>query len=336
MPRLKPPIKAAVVGYGPLFSMGKYHVESMSATGRMEVVAVCDTDRKRLKAARADLEDVRTYDDARKLATDAEVQLVAVVVPHNVHCAVTLPLLKAGKHVVVEKPFALTIKECDRMIEAAKQAGVTLSVFHNRRQDGDFLAAKDIIDKGYIGEVFHLETAIGGYSRPGQWWRSSKEISGGVFYDWGAHYVDWALHLVPGKMKTVSGQFQKRVWKQTTNEDHVEAYVKFDSGAVAHIQISDIAAAPKPRWYILGTKGAIVDTGGAGKFTVYTRTRGRIASFEVKHYETVWNYYEMLADHLIKGAPNPVTPQSARRVIALMELAERSSRTGKEQAVPYE
>jgi len=336
MPRLKPPVKAAVVGYGPAFGMGKYHAESMKATGVIEVVAVCDPDPKRLKAARNEMGDVRTYDDVRKLAKDKDVQLAAVVVPHNVHCAVALPLLKAGKHVVVEKPFALTIKECDRMIEAAEKAGVTLSVFHNRRQDGDFLAVKDIISQGYIGDVFHFEATSGGYSRPGEWWRSNKKISGGLFYDWGAHFVDWVLQLMPGKIKTVSGQFQKRVWKHTTNEDHVEAYVKFDSGAIAHIQLSDIAAASKPKWYILGTEGAIVDTGREGKFTVYTRARDRVASFEVEHYKTVWNYYDMLADHLIKGAPNPVTPQSARRVIAMIELAERSSKTGKEQTVPYE
>jgi predicted dehydrogenase len=333
---MKPPIKTAVVGYGPLFSMGKYHAQSMNATGVMEVVAVCDTDPKRLKAAREDLGDVRTYNDAGKLAKDKDVQLAAVVVPHNVHCAVTLPLLRAGKHVVVEKPFAVTIKECDRMIEAAKKAGVVLSVFHNRRQDGDFLAVKDIIDQGYIGDVFHFEAACGGYGHPPKTWRSDKKMSGGVFYDWGAHYVDWMLQMVPGKMKTVSGQFQKRVWKDTTNEDHVEAYVKFDSGAVAHVQVSDIVAARKPKWYILGSEGAIVDTGHDGKFTVHTRVRDRLATFEVSHRDTVWNYYESLADHLVKGAPNPVTPESARRVIAVMALAERSSKTGKEQTVPYE
>ena len=137
-------------------------------------------------------------------------------------------------------------------------------------------------------------------------------------------------------MKTVIGQFQKRVWKNVTNEDHVEAYVKFDSGAVAHVQLSHLAAAGKPKWYILGTKGAIVDTGD-GQFTVHTRTHERMASFQVKYYESTWaSYYEMLADHLTKGAPNPVTPESARRVIAVMELAERSSKTGKEQTVPYE
>jgi len=336
MPRLKPPIKAAVVGYGPAFGMGRHHANAMAQTGRIQVVAVCDTDPARLRAAREELGEVRVYSSAGKLAQDEEVQLAAVVVPHNAHVKVAVPLLEAGKHVVVEKPMALTIRECNRMIEAARKAGVSLSVYHNRRYDGDFMAIRDVIERGYIGEVFLLETHFGGYSRPRNWWRSDKKVSGGAFYDWGAHFVDWVLHLVPGRMRTVSGQFQKRVWKHVTNEDHCEAYIRFDSGAVAHIVHSSIAAASLPKWYILGTRGAIVDR-GAGQFTVTTRVKEHLASFEVKYYESRWaDYYEALADHLTRDAPNPVTPESARRVIAVLELAERASRTGKEQKVPHE
>ena len=125
---------------------------------------------------------------------------------------------------------------------------------------------------------------------------------------------------------------------RTDPADAVRAAVRGyeDARVAAYSQISDIAAARKPKWYILGTEGAIVDMGREGKFTVYTHVRDHIASFEVKHYETVWNYNEKLADHLVKGAPNPVTPESARRVIAQIEMAERSHKTGKEQVVPYE
>ena len=338
MPRLTPPIKAAVVGYGPAFNMGAHHANLMKQTGRIEVAAVCDRDESRLEAAREELGDVQTFTDVAELAAVADLQLASVVVPHNVHEKVAVALLEAGKHVAVEKPMAIRVEECDRMIEAARKAGVTLSVFHNRRQDGDFRAIKDTIEQGYIGEVFHLEAASGGFSEPrGEgWWRSDKAVSGGAFYDWGAHFMDWVLNLVPGRITTVTGQFQKRVWDRVTNEDHCETFIRFDSGAAAHVQLSSICAAPKPRWYILGTKGAIVDSGG-GQFTVYTRTGSYTASFEVKYYESAWaGYYEKLADHLIDDAQNPVTPESARRVIAVLELAEKASQSGQEQSVPYE
>ncbi len=334
---LKPPIKVAVVGYGPYFNMGASHAQVLNASGSFEVVAVCDVDKARLRVAKADLgEHVRTYSDAMALGRDDEVQLAVIVVPHSAHCQVALALLKAGKHCVVEKPFAVTVKECDRMIAAAKDAGVTLSVYHNRRWDGEFLTLKGLVDAGWIGDVFHVETGLGSYEKPRAWWRSDKEVSGGGLYDWGAHFVDWMLNLVPGKMRTVTGQFQESpVWKQVTNEDHGECYIKFDGGAVAHLQVSTICASPKPKWYVLGTRGAIV--GDGEKFTVTTRVKDRLAEFEAGIGGWAGSaYYEALADHFTKGAPNPVTPESARRVIAVLELAGKSSKTGKEQTVPHE
>ena len=332
MPHLKPPIKTAVVGYG----MGRHHAQQHSDIGGLQHVAICDLDESRLDAARKDFPDVKTYTDVARLARDEEVQLVVVATPHNAHLGVTIALLRAGKHVVVEKPMAITVRECNRMIHTARDAGVALSVYHNRRWDGDFMAIRDIIRQGYIGDVFHFEAHFGDFRRPGDAWRSRKQISGGAFYDWGAHFVDWTLQLVPGKIASVCGQFQKRVWDHVTNEDHCEAYIKFESGAAAHVQLSTIAAAGKPRFYILGTSGAIVDR-AEGQFTVSARADDHIATFEVPYAEFTWaEYYKEMVKHLTEDGPNPVTAESGRRVIGVIEAAERSSRTGRQQNVPYE
>lgn len=333
MPKLNPPVKTAIVGYG----MGATHAHLMRQVEGLQIAAVCDLSEQRLQRAREDIGDIKTYLHVEELAADEEVQLVSVVTPHDVHVSCALPCLNAGKHVVVEKPMAITVEQCDTMIEAARAAGVTLSVFHNRRWDGDFMAARDIIREGYIGDVFHLESHFGRYGRPGASWRSEKQVCGGLFYDWGAHIMDWALNFLEGKkVKSVSGQFQKRLWPEISNEDHVEAYVKFDDGAVAHVQVSNIAAAPKPRWYILGTKGALVDHWG-GELEVSTRVGSHTATFNVKYRESDWPaYYRGMVDHLVNDAPNPVSPESARRVIAVVEMAERSWQSGCEQPVPYE
>ena len=336
MKKLSAPVKVGIVGYGPFFDMGKLHGNAVAAAEGLELEAVCDINEERLAVARKDFEGIKTYSDVEELAADPEIGLAVVATPHNVHLSCALSCLEAGKCVVVEKPMALTAAECTQMIEAAQNAGVTLSVFHNRRRDGEFLTTKDAIEKGCIGDVFHLEAHSGGYDRPSDWWRSEKEISGGLFYDWGAHFLDWVLNLIPGRIRKVSGQFQKRVWDHVTNEDHVEAYMKFDGDAVAHVQLSTIAACGKPRFYILGTNGAIVDR-GEGHIEVFTRLHGYTAQFDVKYYETDWEgYYRDLAAHLLEGKPNPITPESARRVIAVMEAAEISSKTGCEQEVPYE
>ncbi|HUS57933.1 MAG TPA: ThuA domain-containing protein [Planctomycetota bacterium] len=329
----KKPVRCAAIGYGGAFNMGKMHGQQIKEAG-MEYVAVCDVDRARLAEAERDFPGIKTYDDPDKLAADPDVDLVVVITPHNSHAPLSIKCLKAGKHVVTEKPFCITVNEANQMIDAANKAGVMLSVFHNRRWDGDFMTIREVIEKGIIGDVFHLEAYFGGYGHPGTWWRSDKQISGGAFYDWGAHFVDWVLNLMPYKMESITGFFHKRVWFAVSNEDHCQAIIRFEGGRVADIQHSSIARAGKPRFRILGTKGAIVDSWG-GSFKVYTDVEGVNTEMEVKYREGQWKeYWRNVADHLMGGDPLVVTAEQARRVIAVIETAEKSSAAGKTLPAP--
>jgi len=328
-------IRCAVVGYGPAFNMGKAHCEWIKGTEGLELVAVCDIDVKRTALAKQDYPWIETYNDLGELLLKSKVDLVTVVTPHNTHAQLTLQCLKAGKHVIVEKPMCITVKEATAMIEEARKVKVMLTVFHNRRHDGDFLAIKEVIDKGLIGKVFHVEVFGGGYGHPGYWWRSDKKVSGGAIYDWGAHFIDWVLNLVPEKVVSVTGFFHKLAWMDVTNEDEVEAVIRFESGAVADVQLSSIARVGKPRWRILGTKGAILDQGG-GKFKVCTEVDGIPVEMEVKYKASErLPYYRNISDHLLHGKELEVKPEEARRVIAIMETAEKSSKTKKVEPVPY-
>jgi len=327
-------VSCAVIGYGPAFNMGKAHCNWIQKTKGLDLFAVCDLDPKRTEAAKKDFPGIVTFNDVDDLLEES-FDLATIVTPHNVHAPLALKCLEAGRNVIVEKPMCITVDEATRMIEAAKKSGVMLSVFHNRRWDGDFLALKEILRKGLIGEVFHLEAFAGGYGHPGKWWRSDKRVSGGAMYDWGAHFIDWILNLVPGRMEGIVGFSHKLVWKDVTNEDDVRAIIKFDSGAVADFQMSSIARIGKPRWRILGTKGGIVD--GDKSFKVGTFVKGIQADMEVKYKESNWNgFYENISEHLNKGKELAVKPEEARRVIAVMETAERSWKSGKVEKVPYE
>lgn len=328
----KKTVRCGIVGYGGAFDMGKHHGTDINAAGGLQTTAVCDLDARRLKAARADFPGIETFTSLGDML-DA-VDLAVIVTPHNTHAPLALKCLNAGKHVVLEKPFCITLKQANAMIDAAEKRSLTLTCYHNRRHDGDFLAIMDIIRQGLIGEVFHVEAFMGGYRKPGKWWRSQKEISGGAFYDWGAHIVDWLLHICPYGVQSVSGYYHKLVWKGATNEDQVEAKVRFGNGASAGVQISSIAAAGKPRWRILGTKGAITD-GPDGHFKVVTQVKGRSAEITWPFQPSGWNkYYTNLADHLVRGKPLEVTPESARRVIMVLDLAGQSARKGRELPAP--
>lgn len=332
----KPPVRCAVIGYGGAFNMGKHHADWIQGTEGMEIVAVCDIDPSRLEVAQRDFPQVNTYTNVRELLRKQDFDLAVIVTPHNTHAPIAIQCLRAGKHVIVEKPMCIAVREANAMLKVAHANDVMLSVFHNRRWDGDYLAIKEIVDRGIIGKVFHVEMFSGSYHPPHSWWRSEKEISGGAFYDWGAHLLDWLLGIMQERVVSVGGFFHKLVWHDVTNEDNVEAIVAFESGAVAYVQLSQIAAAGKPRWYILGTKGAIVDYGG-GKFTVHTFVNGLRVESEVPYKESHWEeYYRNIAAHLLHGDELIVKPEQARRVIAIMELAERASRRGKMLPMPYE
>ncbi len=329
-------VRAGIIGYGGAFGMGLRHGQSMEATGRMKVVAICDLDKDRRKVAEADWPKATTYAKVDKLLAEAELDLAVIILPHNLHAPVALQCLEAGCHVVTEKPMCLTVAEATAMIDAAREHRRMVSVFHNRRWDGDFMTLRELVcERKLIGDVFHVEMYGGGYGKPGTWWRSFKEVSGGLFYDWGAHYLDWLLQLMPGRVTGVTGFFHKLKWFEVSNEDNVEAAIRFDDGAVAHVHWSSLAMAGKERWRILGTEGAIVSADG--RFVVKTLHGDLPATIEVRYRDSDWDaYYRNIAEHLTGDAELIVTAEQARRVIGIMEYAERSSASGVTEALPYE
>lgn len=331
-------IGCAIVGYGGAFSMGKLHADAIVACKGLDVVAICDVDESRLDFAEDDFPGIKTYTDPDEMLQDDQVELCVLVTPHNTHAPLAIKCSKAGRHVVCEKPFSLTVKEATDMINAAKKAGTVCSVFHNRRRDADYLTIKGLIDSGAIGDVFQVEANAGNYSYPGDWWRSNKAVSGGAFYDWGAHFVDWILNLVPRRIESVFGFFPpKRVWHHVTNEDHCWVTIRFEGGVMATFEQSNIAAISKNKWRILGTRGGITMGDNDTVKLVQVQDDGRKTESDVPFVEGDWHgYYRSLADHLILGEPLEVTPESARRVIGVLSLAEQSSAKGKPVPMPYE
>lgn len=334
-------IRCGVIGYGGAFNMGRAHAEYITQTDGLELTGVCDLDASRTQAAQQDFPHIKTYNDVDEMLSAPDLDLAVIVLPHNLHAPVAIQCSQAGKHVIVEKPMCITVDEATQMIEAARTAGKMLSVFHNRRQDADYRTLRElVVEKKIIGEVFNIEVWSGGYNRPNpDWWRSSKQISGGQFYDWGAHFLDWLLGLVPGqKMESITGHFHKRVWHHVTNEDHVQALIKFDSGCVANVQMSDIAHAGKPRWWLLGEKGAVVDRGGHFEVTGDFKLEDYKATLRVPYGgASEWKtYYTNIAAHLLRGEDLGVKPEQARRVIAVLETAEQSSKQGHSLPVPTE
>lgn len=320
-------INVGIIGYGGAFNMGRQHGQACEETG-MRIVAVCDLDPAREAAAKEDFPAASFHTDYHDLLKVEGLDLVINILPHNLHASVCIDALNLGKHVVVEKPMCMNVAEADAMIDAAKATNVMLSVFHNRRWDGDYNTIKDLISEGMIGDVFHIEACMGGFHNPGTWWRSYKEISGGAMFDWGAHIIDWILQLVPVQVKSVDGYYHKLKWHEVSNEDHTELVMRFENGTTAQVEVSYIAAATKPRWRILGTKGAIVMQGW-DRIEVLVDHEGHIARFDAPIKKSDWNaYYRNIWEHLTQGTELVVKAEESRRNISIIEAAEESSKAG--------
>ncbi|MDT7573620.1 MAG: scyllo-inositol 2-dehydrogenase [Actinomycetota bacterium] len=348
-----PPVRVGLLGYG---AIGHEHSKAIRRTEGLELRAVCDPDPARVAAARAAAPDVHAVDDL--LAQD-DVDLVIVSTPPNTHADWALRCLDAGKHVVVEKPFCLTVDEADRQIAAAADRGLLLAVYQNRRWDADYLALKKAVRTGLLGDVFHYESFLGGFGHPCNFWHSDETVSGGAIYDWGSHFLDWALDLFTAPVDWVSATSHKRVWHDVTNADHTRVLLHFADGVEAEFTHSDLAAALKPKFYVLGTRGGLIGDWRhervVARSDIGTLREDRLAHSDSPaalrlftpdgsggSSETLMSippappepFHRQLADQLLSGEPMEVTPVGSRRNIAVMQAATLSARDGGRPVAP--
>jgi len=296
----------------------------------MVPTAVCELDAGRRQAAEQDFPGIATYARLGWMLRHADLDLVAIITPHNTHARLALQVLEAGVGAVCEKPMAVTSREVKAMLDASRRNQVMLSTFHNRRWDGDFLLLRDLLHKEKtIGPVFRIEAGFGGYGKQQDWWRADRRISGGAIYDWGAHFTDWILNLVDDDIDWVSGyQVKSGEWADAyTNEDHSEYTLRFRGGCLATLTISNLAMSSRPKWRILGEQGSIEAVDG-GAYLVKAMVEGNQVEERRSPPQSSWDaYYENVSRHLEGRASLAVTPESAGRVIGVLEAANISARS---------
>jgi len=230
----------------------------------------------------------------------------------------------------------------DAMIQAAKKSGVMLSTYHNRHWDGRIRHAVDLVKKrGVIGEVVRIECHMGGYLKPGDWWRTSRTISGGILYDWGVHLLEYSLQLIDADVKEVSGFAHegfwapKTRWKDDANEDEGFLVVRFKGSQWLTLAITQLDSKGKDGWMeITGTKGSLVIDGSHS--TLYQHLKGRSVTTKMSHpSDEGIRYYENVADYLTGKAELIITAGWSRRPIHILDLAARSARAGKALPAKY-
>lgn len=350
------PLGLAVVGYGPFGGMGYIHGTAAASTQGLELVAACDRDPDRRKAAEQDFPGVRAHATVEELAADDSVDVAVVATPPVSHAEVARALLQAGKHVVVEKPLCLTVAEAGMLRAEAESAGRVLTVNQSRRWDRDFRTIRRAVEGGLLGQVFNIETFVGGFEHPCRAWHSEEAVSGGIVYDWGSHHIDWILQLAGGPPARVTATGHKRVWHDVTNLDQLRVRLQWDDGREAEFLASDVAAVRRPKFWIQGTAGTLVGHYRPVHFERldpalgYVRTTAHHAEAPADvalvtyqagagggelvearlglASEQPFGFHRNLVDHLTLGDPLAVTAESAAAVVAVLEAATLSAAAG--------
>jgi predicted dehydrogenase len=332
-------IRVGLLAYG---AIGDEHNRAIAGTEGLQLTAVADTNPARFAAAKEIAPNIETFTDSMEMLDSGLVDLVIISTPPNSHYSWAKESLNRGIHVILEKPMALSVEHCDELIALAASKDLLLVVYQNRRFDADFVTMKKLIDDGVIGDVFSYESFVGGYSKPCDYWHSDVEVSGGAIFDWGSHFIDQILATISGQVDSVTGINQKRLWNHVTNADHADVSITFSDGARATFTNSDLAAARKPKFYVLGTTGAIIGNWdpAAGSapadlpaiLTVH-RSDGSnevIANAAV----TPHSFHKSVVEYLNNKTPMSVTTAQSRDVVAIMQAAEESAKSNGRSVTP--
>ncbi len=343
MPTARPPIRVGILGYG--FAGRGFHAYLLTHEPRLRLTAVASRDPARRRSAESDY-GVRTFASLDELLQEGEVDLVVIATPHHVHAEQAIRCMEAGKHCVCDKVMCLNTEAADRMIAARDRSGVLLSVFHNRRWDGDYLTLRGALNAGLIGRPRFFELGSWRCRAPRNW-RGRKAETGTILHDWGAHFLDQLLQLVPGPVVSVTARAQHD-WPDLDVESYLGADLTFADGTLARIEVGNRAPISKPHWYIVGELGAIVKEGvdpqeaamlrgdirsaredPSAYARVTTRVAGTEAEMRLQTLPGDWTaYYRNIADVLLEGAELAVRPEEARRGVAILEAVEASLHSG--------
>jgi len=337
-------LRVGLVGYG--YAGKTFHAPLIAAVPALELAAVASSDAGKVHA---DWPGVAVLASPAELIARDDIDLVVIATPNDTHHPLARDALRAGRHVVVDKPFTVHLADARELVVLAGARGRLLSVFHNRRFDGDFLTLKRLLADGALGRVVDVE------SRHDRWrpevrqrWRESAGPGAGLWFDLGPHLVDQALQLF-GPPRAIALE-RALVRDGALADDWFHASLRYDRLHV-HLRASMLAAASAPRFTLHGTRGSFVKIGldaqedalkagvrptwpasadwgvDPGRAAIVTRQAdgAAVETPVVLERGAHQAYFASVAAAIRGEAPNPVPPQEALAVMELIELGIASA-----------
>ena len=339
------PLNVVLVGYG--YAGKTFHAPLIAACPDLQLYGVVSS---KADVLSADWPALRQWSTLQQALQDGAVDLVVIATPNDLHFSQAEAALLAGKHVVVDKPFTLTLKQARQLDELADRLGLLLSVFHNRRWDADFLTVQGLLASGRLGKISQFVSHFDRY-RPEvrQRWREQGGAGSGLWYDLGPHVLDQALQLFGQPLAVSAYLAQQRPAAQATDYFHVQLrYAEMHvvlhgsclvSGGIPRFAVhGDLASYTK---YGLDTQEADLKlgkaAGGAGWGVDPLPGQLFLSAANGTQTESLPNlpgdyraYYRQLAAAIRGEADNPVTARQAASVMDWLERAEYSAAQGRD------
>lgn len=345
-------IKLGIVGFG---FMGHCDAQMMQTFDDIELTAVADTDPKQLMDAP---EGVQTYSNIDEMLKNADINVVMVSTPNPSHPEMVKKAAEAKKHVICEKPAAMSVEEFDEMVDVCKKNGVLFTVHQQRRWDKDYRIMKEVYDQKLVGDMYVIKSQLYGVNGNMHDWHIYPEMGGGMLYDWGVHLIDQMLDMVKAKIVSLYADVQNVINEKV--DDYFKILMKFENGITAEIELGTYYLTPKRAWFIGGNQGSAMIDGFAGEGKI-VRTRhllenvpgkitmtaagptrsfgppepGLLLEEELPEVDVAHrNYFEHFLKAFNKEEEIIVTSEQVRRVLRVMDAVRESAKTGK--AIAFE
>ncbi len=244
--------QCAIIGFG---GMGEWHSEHLAAnlSDRLHLKGIWDIRPERRQYANQ--KGLFAYGSLEELLADPAVELVTIATPNDFHKPLAEACLRAGKHVVCEKPVTLNAGQLQSVMATAKECGRVFTVHQNRRWDKDFCTVKEVLAQNTLGEPYFIESRVLGSRRVLNGWRGVKAEGGGMLLDWGVHLLDQLLWLVDSPVVEV-GAHLFALMPGVEVDDNMKVFLRFANGLSALVEVATNCFVLQPRWHVSCREGS--------------------------------------------------------------------------------
>ncbi len=342
-------VRVGLIGFG--LAGQAFHAPVIRGVEGMELACILERRGSNAQTKYPNVRIARTLDE---MLSDKTISLVVVATPNDSHYSYTKACLEAGRHVVVDKPFTPTMAEAEQLVRLAAERGLLVTVYQDRRWDGEFHTVKDLVKSGALGAIAEYEARFDRFrleSKPSAWREKPDHPAAGVLWDLGPHLIDQALVLFGTPESIWAMAFCQR--RTSEVDDAFDVHMEYPH-LRATLRARSIAYAPGPHLLIHGTEGSFIKYGMDPQEEILRSqncpdgldwgenwgvesedrwgTLSRVGS-EIRKVKTdrgdYRGYYANVRDAIEKGSALDVTPEQALRTERAILLAHKSSREGR-------